>query len=196
MECQCNLCFGLSKLAPSSSPPLVLFPGDVMATISTHLRTFKEPNKEQALRLFFSLPPNPSPAEVGDSNYEKFDINSVLTLESQEDSYVRPEPATCPITCAHAPALFSFSVFGYSLHHRRPESSIFYRLISASARSTAAPYGLRSPSRASAVSNGSIRAQRARLRSLSSFGMERSSWSNSPRSDLLQTCSAPTCGKR
>lgn len=67
-----------------------------MTTISTHLRTFKEPNKEQALRLFFSLPPNPSFAEVGDSNYEKFEINSVLTLEGQEDSYVRWELAPNP----------------------------------------------------------------------------------------------------
>jgi len=85
-----------------------------MATISTHLRTFKEPNKEQALRLFFSLPPNPSPAEVGDSNYEKFEINSVLTLEGQEDSYVRLGLASTFIACAHTPPLFSLSGSGYS----------------------------------------------------------------------------------
>ena len=115
-----------------------------MATISTHLRTFKEPNKEQALRLFFSLLPNPSPAEVGDSNYGKFEINSVLTLEGQEDSYVRPKPGPRFIACAHAPHPFSLSVPGHFLHHYRPGSSIFYRLISASARSTAAPYGSRS----------------------------------------------------
>lgn len=86
-----------------------------MATISTHLRTFKEPNKEQALRLFFSLPPNPSPAEVGDSNYEKFEINSVLTLEGQEDSYVRLGLASSIMACAHAIPPFSLLGFGYSI---------------------------------------------------------------------------------
>ena len=85
-----------------------------MATISTHLRTFKEPNKEQALRLFFSLPPNPSPAEVGESSYEKFEINSVLTLEGQEDSYVRLGLASTLLACAHAPPLFSLSGSRYS----------------------------------------------------------------------------------
>src|SRR5258706_11494812 len=85
-----------------------------MATISTHLRTYKEPNKEQALRLFFSLPSNPSPAEVGDSSYEKFEINSVLTLEGQEDSYVRPGLASALIPCAHAPPPFSLLGSRYS----------------------------------------------------------------------------------
>jgi hypothetical protein len=167
-----------------------------MATISTHLRTFKEPNKEQALRLFFSLPPNPSPAEVGDSPYEKFEINSVLTLEGQEDSYVRPGPASSSITCAHARPLFLFSGSGHSFHHYRPGSSIFYHLTSVSARLTAALYGSRSPSHASAVSSGSIRARRVPLHSHSCSGMVPSLLFNSPRFDLLRTCSAPTCGKR
>lgn len=165
-----------------------------MATISTHLRTFKEPNKEQALRLFFSLPPNPSPAEVGDSNYEKFEINSVLTLEGQEDSYVRLNLALASslvlmrLIHSHSP--------GHFLHHYRPGSSTFYHLISASARSTAAPCGSRSTSRASAVSNGSIRAQRVPLHSLSFSGMGPSLLYNSLRFVLLRTCSVPTYGKR
>ncbi|CAG7851504.1 Putative GTPase-activating protein AN11010 [Serendipita indica DSM 11827] len=58
-----------------------------MATISTHLRNFKEPTKEQAQRLFFSLPPNPPPEDVGPTDY-RFEINAVLMLnEGQEDSY-------------------------------------------------------------------------------------------------------------
>lgn len=60
-----------------------------MSTISTHLRNFKEPSKEQALRLYFSLPKDPSPEDVGAVDH-KFEINAVLMLtEGQEDSYVR-----------------------------------------------------------------------------------------------------------
>lgn len=59
-----------------------------MSTISTHLRNYKEPTKDQAQRLFFSLPRNPSPEEVGTTDL-KFEISAVLMLnEGQEDSYV------------------------------------------------------------------------------------------------------------
>ncbi|KAG8859989.1 hypothetical protein FRB91_005316 [Serendipita sp. 411] len=58
-----------------------------MATISTHLRNYKEPTKDQAQRLFFSLPPEPSPEDVGPVD-NRFEINAVLQLnEGQEDSY-------------------------------------------------------------------------------------------------------------
>jgi hypothetical protein len=59
-----------------------------MATISTQLRDFKEPSKDQAIRLFFALPRDPSPEDVGAVD-NKFEINAVLMLnEGQEDSYV------------------------------------------------------------------------------------------------------------
>lgn len=65
-----------------------------MSTISTALRNFKEPTKEQITQNFFSLPS--VPAEVGkdarqaDEAVEKMDINAVLSLgaEGEEDSYV------------------------------------------------------------------------------------------------------------
>lgn len=60
-----------------------------MTTISTHLRNFKEPSKDQAQRHFFGLPPDPSKEDVGSTDH-KFEINAVLMLnEGQEDSYVR-----------------------------------------------------------------------------------------------------------
>ncbi|PVG04743.1 putative MDR1-Mac1p interacting protein [Serendipita vermifera] len=58
-----------------------------MATISTQLRDYKEPSKDQAQRLFFALPRDPSPEDVG-AVENKFEINAVLMLnEGQEDSY-------------------------------------------------------------------------------------------------------------
>lgn len=60
-----------------------------MATISTHLRNFKEPSKDQAHRLFFSIPRQLSSEDAGPTD-NKFEINAVLMLnEGQEDSYVR-----------------------------------------------------------------------------------------------------------
>lgn len=60
-----------------------------MATISTHLRNYKEPTKDEALRLFFSLPRKPASEDVGAVDH-KFEISAVLMLnEGQEDSYVR-----------------------------------------------------------------------------------------------------------
>jgi hypothetical protein len=73
--------------------------------------------------------------------------------------------------CSRAASVLTLGLW-LLFHHYRLESSTFYRLISASARLTAAPYGSRSLSRASVVSNVSIRAQRAPLHSLSSSGME------------------------
>ena len=58
-----------------------------MSTISTHLRDYREPSKEQATRLFFSLPTTPNEGPNDQPNLA-MEINAVLTLESQEDSYV------------------------------------------------------------------------------------------------------------
>ncbi|KAK0189305.1 rab-GTPase-TBC domain-containing protein [Armillaria mellea] len=65
-----------------------------MSTISTALRNFKEPTKEQLTEIFFSLPatpvPNGSPPEKApEEEVEKMDINAVLSLgiEGEEDSY-------------------------------------------------------------------------------------------------------------
>lgn len=73
--------------------------------------------------------------------------------------------------CSRAPSVLTLGLLLLFYLHR-PESSIFCRLIFVSARLTAAPYGSRSLSRASVVSNVSIRAQQAPLHSLSSSGME------------------------
>lgn len=88
-----------------------------MSTISTQLRTFKEPTKDQLTEIFFSIPPAAdalisSPGGNGNGNggpaspiveksptsptpkeetLEKMEINAVLSLnvkEVEEDSYV------------------------------------------------------------------------------------------------------------
>ncbi|KAG6817126.1 hypothetical protein H0H87_012317 [Tephrocybe sp. NHM501043] len=63
-----------------------------MATISTALRHFKEPTKEQLTQIFFSLPssgPLDGTDKTADQQVEKMDINAVLSLGVQgvEDSY-------------------------------------------------------------------------------------------------------------
>ncbi|KAJ8094980.1 hypothetical protein PM082_010197 [Marasmius tenuissimus] len=73
-----------------------------MSTISTALRNFKEPTKEQLTQNFFSLPATPTPeppptspststskAPTNDDEIEKMDINAVLSLgiQGEEDSY-------------------------------------------------------------------------------------------------------------
>lgn len=70
-----------------------------MSTISTQLRNFKEPTKDQLTHIFFSIPSNFSPdgsprpksekAEL-ESQLESMDISAVLSLgaEGEEDSYV------------------------------------------------------------------------------------------------------------
>jgi len=61
-----------------------------MSTISTALRHFKEPTKEQLTQIFFSLPALESgdDAEKGGQDVSKMDINAVLSLGEAEDSYV------------------------------------------------------------------------------------------------------------
>ena len=67
-----------------------------MSTISTQLRNFKEPSREQLLYLFFAIPELPitSPPHNGDkhsaSGAERMDINAVLSFGEHgvEDSYV------------------------------------------------------------------------------------------------------------
>ncbi|KIK07869.1 hypothetical protein K443DRAFT_86394 [Laccaria amethystina LaAM-08-1] len=59
-----------------------------MSTISTALRHFKEPTKEQLTQIFFSLPAGDEAGQNGGSDQEKMDINAVLSLgEAIEDSY-------------------------------------------------------------------------------------------------------------
>ncbi|KAF8554319.1 TBC-domain-containing protein [Imleria badia] len=66
-----------------------------MSTISTQLRNFKEPSKEQLLHLFFSIPEvsTTSPLNDGDKytapEAERMDINAVLSFgeDGVEDSY-------------------------------------------------------------------------------------------------------------
>ena len=85
-----------------------------MSTISTHLRNFKEPTKDQLTELYFALPQSvnggvnatggPSGAAGNANTYgekeksagppepelEKMEINAVLSLgvQGEEDSYV------------------------------------------------------------------------------------------------------------
>jgi len=60
-----------------------------MTTITTNLRDYKEPSKDDVTRLFFSLPPKASAGDVGSGmDSETMEINAVLTLQNQEDSYV------------------------------------------------------------------------------------------------------------
>lgn len=67
-----------------------------MATISTALRNFKEPSKDELTQFFFSIPASTTLAEsakedlsVGDVDH--MEINAVLSLGEVgvEDSYVR-----------------------------------------------------------------------------------------------------------
>ena len=67
-----------------------------MATISTALRNFKEPTKDELTQIFFSIPPHnksddgPSTKDAKADDVQKMDINAVLSLGVQdvEDSYV------------------------------------------------------------------------------------------------------------
>ncbi|KAH8832891.1 rab-GTPase-TBC domain-containing protein [Flagelloscypha sp. PMI_526] len=62
-----------------------------MSVISTALRNFKEPSKEELTQIFFSIPPSATapPAKDSDSeDVESMEINAVLSLgEGEEDSY-------------------------------------------------------------------------------------------------------------
>lgn len=64
-----------------------------MSTISTHLRNFKEPTREQLNLLFFSLPIDAEThggEKATNGELEKMEISAVLTLGVQgvEDAYV------------------------------------------------------------------------------------------------------------
>jgi len=71
-----------------------------MTVISTALRNFKEPTRDQLTQNFFALPSSPGmfssdePAgekQSGTDDVERMDINAVLSLgvPGEEDSYVR-----------------------------------------------------------------------------------------------------------
>lgn len=71
----------------------------IMSTISTQLRNFKEPTKEQLTEIFFSIPPaelsstsnGGTPIEkLSNEEPDKMEINAVLSLgvQGEEDSYV------------------------------------------------------------------------------------------------------------
>ena len=61
-----------------------------MSTISTALRNFKEPTKEQLTHIFFSLSPSDVADKKSEQNVDKMEINAVLSFGVQgvEDSYV------------------------------------------------------------------------------------------------------------
>jgi len=63
-----------------------------MSIISTALRNFKEPTKEELAQIFFSIPESEMVSTDGDDgsaqNADKMDINAVLSLGEAEDSYV------------------------------------------------------------------------------------------------------------
>jgi len=62
-----------------------------MTTISTALRNFKEPTKDELTQLFFSISPSENGAaseEKSRQDTDKMDINAVLSLGEVEDSYV------------------------------------------------------------------------------------------------------------
>lgn len=75
-----------------------------MAAITTNLRNYKEPSKEDQTRLFFALPSEAKAGEVGSGmGAEKMEINAVLTLQNQEESYV----SACALTVRLNPLIAS-----------------------------------------------------------------------------------------
>jgi hypothetical protein len=60
-----------------------------MSMISTHLRNFKEPSKDQLTQIFFSIPSLEGSANPP-SEEETLEINAVLSLgvQGEEESYV------------------------------------------------------------------------------------------------------------
>jgi hypothetical protein len=72
-----------------------------MSTISTQLRNFKEPTKDQLTHVFFSIPEVPpvplkDTEKQGSGDIEKMDINAILSFGAQEveDSYVSGMPTS------------------------------------------------------------------------------------------------------
>lgn len=78
-----------------------------MSTISTQLRNFKEPTKDQLTHVFFSIPEMPpvplkDTEKQGTGDIEKMEINAILSLGAQEveDSYVSSmSPPMYDISC-------------------------------------------------------------------------------------------------
>jgi len=81
-----------------------------MSTISTQLRNFKEPTKDQLTEIFFSVPPaelsyvsdGGTPVEkLPNEEPDKMEINAVLSLgvQGEEDSYVSPRLRLKPQSC-------------------------------------------------------------------------------------------------
>lgn len=70
-----------------------------MATISTQLRNFKEPTREQLNLLFFALPPEVEHygREAGAGELEKIEVGAILSLGVQgvEEAYVRARIDVC-----------------------------------------------------------------------------------------------------
>lgn len=65
-----------------------------MSTISTQLRNFKEPTREQLNLLFFALPPeieNYSKENGSNAELDKIEVGAILSLGVQgvEEAYVR-----------------------------------------------------------------------------------------------------------
>jgi hypothetical protein len=117
-----------------------------MSLISTQLRNFKEPSKDQLTQIFFSLPSVGSldgTLKASHEDSEKMEINAVLSLAEQgeEDSYVSGRDGHTLMNCVieehmdmsgretiyHA-SVHRFLVFGPkigSIHHplvHHPES--------------------------------------------------------------------------
>jgi len=56
--------------------------------ISTALRNFKEPTKDELTHIYFSIPPS-TITDAASNDIDKMDINAVLTLgDAEEESYV------------------------------------------------------------------------------------------------------------
>lgn len=95
-----------------------------MSIISTALRNFKEPTKEQLTEIFFSLPPLPKTADGGeDAQDNKMDINAVLSLGEAEDSYVSFQTGNYD-KLIRTPVTYLFPVGRKAAHHA-PVSRIF-----------------------------------------------------------------------
>jgi hypothetical protein len=68
-----------------------------MSTISTQLRNFKDPTREQITELYFCIPPADAPSAYSPNgkppaeDVEHMDINATLSAgpETEEESYVR-----------------------------------------------------------------------------------------------------------
>lgn len=131
-----------------------------MSTISTQLRNFKDPTKDELTELFFSIPdPQPSdvlgnsaaPNEKGSTQragaadqVERMEINATLSMgpELEEESYVSRLPSTRALLWEH-----------HADDWHRQESCTSSRRTSPSRRTTASPSALRSHCRPSGASS-------------------------------------------